>query len=252
MKPATWPREDALRERLLWIDPSADSFGDATVGDLAKFPRPGDLLVVNDAATLPASLTGEAMVDGTWEPIEIVSRATTEAPGGAWSSDEATGARRPSFVRRRAPSRQARCCALVASPAWWSSDGPRVRSRCASTRSETSGPLSTTSDAPSSIPMSTLLSTSSMSRRATRRGRGRWRCRPRGALSAGRFSSTSGSEGSASRASRTRPVFPRRETRSSTPPSRGRSRSTYQGRPSTRLRRRAYVGGGSSPLARAS
>ncbi len=63
MKPAVWPRGNPLAEKLLWIDPEHDAFGDAVVGDLARMPRPGDLLVVNDAATLPGSLAG-ATADG--------------------------------------------------------------------------------------------------------------------------------------------------------------------------------------------
>jgi len=59
MNAATWPREDKSRERLLWIDPAAATFGDAHVGDLPSRLRRGDLLVVNDAAVLPASLVGE-------------------------------------------------------------------------------------------------------------------------------------------------------------------------------------------------
>jgi S-adenosylmethionine:tRNA ribosyltransferase-isomerase len=58
MSPATWPRDDALAERLLVVDPRTGRLRDARVGDLASFLRAGDLLVVNDAATLPASLTG--------------------------------------------------------------------------------------------------------------------------------------------------------------------------------------------------
>jgi S-adenosylmethionine:tRNA ribosyltransferase-isomerase len=53
---ATWPRERPEEERLLWIDPATDRFGDARVRDLPDLLRPGDLLVLNDAATVPASL----------------------------------------------------------------------------------------------------------------------------------------------------------------------------------------------------
>ncbi len=55
---ATWPRENPEQERLLWIDPVGESFVDSRVGDLHSILRAGDLLVVNDAATLPASLRG--------------------------------------------------------------------------------------------------------------------------------------------------------------------------------------------------
>lgn len=58
MSPATWPREDPLAERLLRVDPKAGTLRDARVRDLPAMLRAGDLLVVNDAATLPASLRG--------------------------------------------------------------------------------------------------------------------------------------------------------------------------------------------------
>jgi S-adenosylmethionine:tRNA ribosyltransferase-isomerase len=67
MKPATWPRDHALEERMLRIDPAREVFDDARVGDLPEHLRAGDLLVVNDAATLPASLHGT--VRG--EPVEL-------------------------------------------------------------------------------------------------------------------------------------------------------------------------------------
>lgn len=67
MSPATWPREDPLAERLLWIDPHSGALRDARVRDLPDFVRPGDLLVVNDGATLPASLRGRTLSS---EPIE--------------------------------------------------------------------------------------------------------------------------------------------------------------------------------------
>jgi S-adenosylmethionine:tRNA ribosyltransferase-isomerase len=55
---ATWPREKPEADRLLWIDPAQDAFVDARIGELPSLLRSGDLLVVNDAATLPASLRG--------------------------------------------------------------------------------------------------------------------------------------------------------------------------------------------------
>jgi S-adenosylmethionine:tRNA ribosyltransferase-isomerase len=64
MKPATAPREDA---RLLVIDPDADALADARFNDLPRFIRPGDVIVLNDAATLPGSLF--ATLRG--EPVEL-------------------------------------------------------------------------------------------------------------------------------------------------------------------------------------
>jgi S-adenosylmethionine:tRNA ribosyltransferase-isomerase len=59
MSPATWPREEPQDERLLHVDPRAEQLRDARIRDLATLLSPGDLLVVNDAATLPASLAGK-------------------------------------------------------------------------------------------------------------------------------------------------------------------------------------------------
>ena len=53
--PARAPRAP-LAERLLHVDPKARSFADHGLAALPTLFRPGDLLVVNDAATLPASL----------------------------------------------------------------------------------------------------------------------------------------------------------------------------------------------------
>ncbi|HYS08416.1 MAG TPA: S-adenosylmethionine:tRNA ribosyltransferase-isomerase [Myxococcales bacterium] len=67
MIPARWPREDAASERLLVVDPRAETFRDARIGELPFLLRPDDLLVLNDAATLPASLAGRGP---RGEPIE--------------------------------------------------------------------------------------------------------------------------------------------------------------------------------------
>jgi S-adenosylmethionine:tRNA ribosyltransferase-isomerase len=68
MIPARWPREQTANERLLVIDPAADSLRDARIAELPAFLRRGDLLVVNDAATLPASLPGRGP---RGEPLEV-------------------------------------------------------------------------------------------------------------------------------------------------------------------------------------
>ncbi len=79
MTPATWPRDDALRERMLHVDRRAGSLRDALIADLPGLLRPGDLLVVNDAATLPASLQGRT---SGGEPVE--ARLVAELEGGAF------------------------------------------------------------------------------------------------------------------------------------------------------------------------
>ena len=55
MRAATAPRPRGER-RLLLLDPSSGAVADAAVGELPSRLRAGDLLVVNDAATLPGSL----------------------------------------------------------------------------------------------------------------------------------------------------------------------------------------------------
>ncbi len=67
MRPASWPRDSALDERLLRVDPLRGDLRDARVGDLPELLREGDLLVVNDGATLPASLRGKTAAG---EPVE--------------------------------------------------------------------------------------------------------------------------------------------------------------------------------------
>lgn len=79
MMPARWPRDEPLRERLLHVDPRTGSLRDLRVGELPSVLRGGDLLVVNDAATLPGSLQGQAE-DGT--PVE--ARLLAELPSGAF------------------------------------------------------------------------------------------------------------------------------------------------------------------------
>jgi S-adenosylmethionine:tRNA ribosyltransferase-isomerase len=66
--PATWPRDEPLDERLLVVDPRAGDWRDARVRDLPRHLSAGDLLVVNDAATVPASL---AAVTARGEPVEV-------------------------------------------------------------------------------------------------------------------------------------------------------------------------------------
>jgi S-adenosylmethionine:tRNA ribosyltransferase-isomerase len=50
------PRAGFQRQRLLVIDPLTGRVGDYTIAEFPRLLGPGDLLVLNDAATLPASL----------------------------------------------------------------------------------------------------------------------------------------------------------------------------------------------------
>jgi S-adenosylmethionine:tRNA ribosyltransferase-isomerase len=56
MSPARWPRARPEEEKLLIIDSLTETWEDARIADLPLALRAGDLLVVNDAATLPASM----------------------------------------------------------------------------------------------------------------------------------------------------------------------------------------------------
>src|SRR5436853_799352 len=60
MIPATEPRTRRETARLLLVDSRARQFADRAFTDLPDILQPGDLLVVNDAATIPASLPARA------------------------------------------------------------------------------------------------------------------------------------------------------------------------------------------------
>ena len=72
------PAMEQAPERLLHVDPRRGTLTDTRIDALPDLLRPGDLLVVNDAATLPASLGGT--VRG--EPIEL--RLAGQEPDGTW------------------------------------------------------------------------------------------------------------------------------------------------------------------------
>jgi len=90
---ATAPRRGFQSERLLVIDPLTRRFGDYRIRELPKLLGPGDVLVVNDAATLPASLQVDpelelrlvsAETDGTFAAVAFGAgdfRQPTEARG---------------------------------------------------------------------------------------------------------------------------------------------------------------------------
>jgi S-adenosylmethionine:tRNA ribosyltransferase-isomerase len=65
--PATWPREEPLEERLLVVDKGAGRWDEGRVRDLPRWLRTGDLLVVNDAATVPASFFARTGAGGRVE-----------------------------------------------------------------------------------------------------------------------------------------------------------------------------------------
>ncbi|MBX7079620.1 MAG: S-adenosylmethionine:tRNA ribosyltransferase-isomerase [Nannocystaceae bacterium] len=60
MKARATPHKGGDRQRLLVIDPAGDAIVERTVGALPQLLRAGDRVVVNDAATMPASLAVRA------------------------------------------------------------------------------------------------------------------------------------------------------------------------------------------------
>ncbi len=74
MTPAVRPRGDRGATRLLHLDPVRETIEDRLVGELPALLRAGDLLVLNDAATLPASLTGRSRLG----PVEVRLAARAE------------------------------------------------------------------------------------------------------------------------------------------------------------------------------
>ena len=81
MNAARWPREHPEANKLLHISPATGRITDRRVEHLPELLRAGDLLVVNDAATLPASLQGRTE-DGA--PIELRLLAREEK--GTWTA----------------------------------------------------------------------------------------------------------------------------------------------------------------------
>ena len=74
MTPATEPRSIRESARLLVVDSSRRTFRDARITDLPNLLQPGDLLVLNDAATLPASLRASTP-EGSSIEIRLVRQA---------------------------------------------------------------------------------------------------------------------------------------------------------------------------------
>jgi S-adenosylmethionine:tRNA ribosyltransferase-isomerase len=79
--PAVAPRGTPEQDRLLHLDPATGGLEDRRVSDLPSLLAPGDLVVVNDAATLPASLRG---FGPSGQPLEL--RLLGERDDGAWDA----------------------------------------------------------------------------------------------------------------------------------------------------------------------
>lgn len=81
MSPARAPRGSPLDERLLVVDPRREAYADARVRDLPRYLHRGDLVVVNDAATIPASFRGRR---AGGEAVEV--RLAGERSDGTWTA----------------------------------------------------------------------------------------------------------------------------------------------------------------------
>jgi len=78
LAPARIPRRDPGAQRLLAVDVVRGTLADGRVRDLPSLARPGDVWVLNDAATLPASLAGRAA------GREVEVRLAGRLRSGAW------------------------------------------------------------------------------------------------------------------------------------------------------------------------
>jgi S-adenosylmethionine:tRNA ribosyltransferase-isomerase len=79
MNAAKAPRRDQEAARLLVVDADTQAFTDARICDLPDLLEPGDVLIVNDAATLPASFPARSP---SGQPMEI--RLAQPLDGGQW------------------------------------------------------------------------------------------------------------------------------------------------------------------------
>jgi S-adenosylmethionine:tRNA ribosyltransferase-isomerase len=81
MIPATEPRAIRDSGRLLVVESALHTFHDARVSELPEMFAPGDLLILNDAGTLPASLPAATAIG---DPVEI--RLLQHTHGSEWSA----------------------------------------------------------------------------------------------------------------------------------------------------------------------
>lgn len=81
MNAATWPRTDLESRRLLYLDRRSGAITDHPATALPALIGADDVVIVNDAATLPASLAGRSQ---SGAPVEL--RLAGEEPGGSWQA----------------------------------------------------------------------------------------------------------------------------------------------------------------------
>jgi S-adenosylmethionine:tRNA ribosyltransferase-isomerase len=98
MRAASWPRRDRARARLLHVSVRSGKLSHHLGAELPELLEAADVLVVNDAATLPASLAGHA--DG-FGPIEL--RLIDESDGVWRAVVFSAGSWRVPTERRPAP-----------------------------------------------------------------------------------------------------------------------------------------------------
>lgn len=79
MNAATWPRPDRAGARMLHMDRASGALSDRRASDLPRLLGARDVIVVNDAATLPASLSGSTQGGASLE-----LRLAGEEPDGSW------------------------------------------------------------------------------------------------------------------------------------------------------------------------
>ena len=119
MRPARAPRAQRSDARLLALDAGNGRYADLRADDLPQLLRAGDLLVVNDAATLPASLHGQTL---RGEPVELrlsgaaVSEGTEDAEDTYWVALLGAGDWRTPTEHRPAPPHLGRRDTVVVGP----------------------------------------------------------------------------------------------------------------------------------------
>ncbi|MFO0744787.1 MAG: S-adenosylmethionine:tRNA ribosyltransferase-isomerase [Myxococcota bacterium] len=110
MRAAPLPRPHHLT-RLLVIDPAGGRWADRSIADLAGLLDAGDLVIVNDAATFPASLSGWTS-GGEAIEVRLLGPPAGESAGARADAvvfEPATGACAPRIDRRLPSCAWARC-----------------------------------------------------------------------------------------------------------------------------------------------
>lgn len=113
MRPADRRRPDPDRERLLRVDPRSGDLVEGVMADLPRWLQAPDLLVVNDAAALPASLparvvrgaapSGPATAHGNSPSVELRLAGTAPGRNTWWAVLFGEGTWRLPTERRPAP-----------------------------------------------------------------------------------------------------------------------------------------------------